>query len=105
MDTTLVTDLDQSSAFELDKVDLEWVALPEDATKESPKQSKEDEVASERMSKTSDPFRITGLTMSVPKGILVAICGPVRSVLLEPAVIPVIAFLKIILFSDRKRQI
>ena len=75
MDTTLQIVSDQTFAISVKNVTFEWVTKME-APVEAKKNEKQAESVDEEK---SEPFKISGLDMSIPRGSLVAICGPVGS--------------------------
>lgn len=90
MDTTLSTDLSQKEALVIDGAEFEWVGLPEETEEEKIKKEIKEKKKGGRGSPhkdsldtqefvASDPFRIRDLSLSIEKGSLVAICGPVGS--------------------------
>jgi len=87
MDTTLSTDPSQKEALVVDGAEFEWVGLPEESEEEKTKKEKKkggrgsphkDSLDTQEFV-ASDPFRIRDLSLSIEKGSLVAICGPVGS--------------------------
>lgn len=80
MDTTLSTDSFQKEALVVDGAEFEWVGLPEETEEEKTKKDKKKFSSLEAQDfVASDPFRIRDLSLSIEKGSLVAICGPVGS--------------------------
>ncbi|KAL7411550.1 ABC protein [Mrakia frigida] len=80
MDTTLSTDSSQKEALVVDGAEFEWVGLPEETEEEKTKKEKKKPSSLETQDfVASDPFRIRDLSLSIEKGSLVAICGPVGS--------------------------
>jgi len=82
MDTTLKIEPDQKFAISVRDASFEWIARAEEPIVSKGKHGKlpeEVEKASLEGEEMAEPFKIRDLNMSIPRGSLVAICGPVGS--------------------------